>query len=121
MVPAGGARDNTVAMSDRVHTYGDGVKLAIMAVLIVAFLLALPLMFVHPGMVFILFWLGLITLAAAMVIGWLIGATRHATARHALKHCECPHCRCKICEDPSGEWHCVECGYGYLASGAETA
>jgi ribosomal protein L37AE/L43A len=92
-----------------------------MWILIVAFLIAVPLMFVHPGMVLSLFWLGLVLLGAASVVGWVIVRAREAGARHSLKLHKCPHCHKEIQPDPQspGEWHCRHCGANYLSSGIE--
>jgi hypothetical protein len=49
----------------------DRPKLVVMWILIAAFLLAVPMMFVHPGLTIALFWLGLIIVAASAAIARL--------------------------------------------------
>ena len=52
---------------------GSGFQLTVLWVLVAAFLLALPMMFVHPGFVIASVWLGLIVLGAAVAIWKLTG------------------------------------------------
>ena len=55
------------------NTNGSGFPLTVMWVLIAMFLLAMPMMFVHPGFVIAMVWLGMIILAGAVVLWKLAG------------------------------------------------
>ncbi|MCP3904288.1 MAG: hypothetical protein GY715_11710 [Planctomycetes bacterium] len=68
-------------MNEPDHQPGERFDLAMMWLLIAAFLLALPLMFVHPGAVLALFWMGLIVLALAVALGKLAMKVRRMWMR----------------------------------------
>jgi len=59
------------------HQPGERFNFAVMWLLVAAFLLAVPLMFVHPGLALGLFWFGLIALALAVGVGKLVMKVRH--------------------------------------------
>jgi hypothetical protein len=72
-------------MDETDHQPGERYDLAVMWLLIAAFLIAVPLMFVHPGGALALFWIGLIVLALAVGVGKLVmklSRAFHGTTRH---------------------------------------
>ncbi len=102
-----------------VHERNDGFKLAIMGILIVAFLIALPLMFVHPMAVLGLFFSGLIILAIGVGVAKLFHRAERLEARQELLRHACPGCGAAIEGDPDSaeEWNCTSCGSVFLRSG----
>ncbi|MBT8485682.1 MAG: hypothetical protein HKO59_16210 [Phycisphaerales bacterium] len=55
----------SAAPSDMPH---DTLKLFLLAGLLILFLVAVPMMFVHPGITIILVWVGLVVLAGAALV-----------------------------------------------------
>lgn len=93
------------------HSY----KLTILCVLTAAFLIAMPLMFVHPTAVIMLVWLGLVVMAIAVPIEWLILYWQRSAARKALARHECPECgaTCDLAAFKGDAWTCGECGTAF--------
>lgn len=94
-----------------IHRTNESFEFTVMWVLIGAFLLAMPFLFIHPGVVIILLWSGLVTLAVAVPIHALITRAEHGAAEKALRRHACPECGARIEQVPSedGDWHCREC------------
>ena len=102
-----------------VHNTNVRFKLAIMWILIAAFVIAVPLMFVHPLAVLALFFSGLIVLAIGAGVATLMRRAERFEARRELTRHDCPGCGAVIDLDPTGkeEWRCNECGAVFLDSG----
>lgn len=95
-----------------IHRANDRYKLTVMSVLIAAFLVAMPLMFVHPTVVILLVWLGLVVLALALPIEWLLQRAERAAAHKALQRHECPECGSTLGDAPDeSDWICESCGF----------
>ena len=104
------------------HKANESYKLAVMWLLIGAFLIAMMLMFVHPTGAILVFFLGLIILAVAALIEKLVQWVERITARHELKAHHCPSCGADFRSPPqqhADEWSCDECGSIFLPGGAE--
>ncbi|MHC4413733.1 MAG: transposase family protein [Planctomycetota bacterium] len=106
---------------DSLHKANERYQLAVMWLLIGAFLVAMALMFVHPTGAILVFWVGLVILGVAVVIEKLVVRAERAAARNALKSHTCPHCGAEVEQDPQpgGEWHCRACSATFLDTGAE--
>lgn len=95
-----------------IHRANDRYKLTVMSVLVAAFLVALPLMFVHPTAVILLVWFGLVVMAVAWPIEWLIGRAESSAARRSMQRHECPDCGARLEDAPDGaDWICESCGF----------
>ena len=103
------------------HKANESYKLAVMWLLIGAFLIAMTLMFVHPTGAILVFFLGLIILAVAALIEKLVQWAERITARHELKAHHCPSCGADFRKAPrhTDEWRCEECDSVFLPGGVE--
>jgi len=79
--------------------------LAVMFVLIGAFLVAVLMMFVHPGVALLLLWLGLIVLCLATGVHWAFKRAEEITLRHETVAYACPVCGAAVSRD-TGEARC---------------
>lgn len=105
------------------HKANERYELAVMWLLIGAFVLAMALMFVHPTGAILVFLLGLIILAVASIIELVVKRIERSAARTELTHHHCPACGEYIKRSSSGnslgEWHCEKCSANFLDSGDE--
>ena len=103
------------------HKANESYKLAVMWLLIGAFLIAMMLMFIHPTGAILVFFLGLFILAVAALIEKLVQWAERIAARHDLKSHHCPSCGADFRQAPqhADEWRCEECGTVFLPGGAK--
>lgn len=97
----------------------ERLQLLMFWVLLAAFVFAWAMMFVHPSVTLLTFWLGLVFLGgSATALATYRRSMRHA-ARQALHEHTCPACGDPIERDPrpAGTWHCGSCGTDFLDSG----
>ena len=101
------------------HRTNEGYGLVVMWVLIIAFLIAVPFMFVHPSITLALFFTGLIILAVASWVEKLIKRSERVAARAELSAHQCPCCSATIDGDPeqTEELQCQACGSAFSKSG----
>lgn len=94
-------------------------QLAIMWVLMAAFVVAMGMMFVHPTATIALFWLGLVILGLFAISERFITAALHSSARQSLARNACPCCGAGVHRDPSDpdDWCCDRCGAAFRDSG----
>lgn len=104
-----------------VHNTNEGYGLAVMWVLIVMFLLAVPFMFIHPAITLLLFFVGLIILAVASGIEKLFRCLERVAARSELSNQQCPSCGASIDGDSmdTAEMHCEHCGSTFSLTGVQ--
>lgn len=106
------AADTTTGMASQpIANSHDRAQLVLMFVLIAAFLIAVPMMFVHPSVVLGLFWAGLITITGAGLIGRIIRGRK--TTPESSDACACPSCGAVHAwrGSESGKRHCPDCGF----------
>ncbi len=103
------------------HKANEGYKLAVMWLLIGAFLITMMLMFIHPTGAILVFFLGLFILAVAALIEKLVQWAERIAARHDLKAHHCPSCGADFRSSPqhADEWRCEECSSVFLPGGAQ--
>lgn len=104
-----------------VHKANERFGLFTIAVILAAFIIAFGLMWVHPTLSLVVFFLGLIfTLCAGLAWGMGVRAERRL-AKTSLAGHVCPQCGKAIDQDPgtSAEWHCHECGATFSSAGEE--
>ena len=82
-----------------------------MSVLVAAFLVAMPLMFVHPTAVILLVWFGLVVMAVAWPIEWVIQRFERKAAEKALQRHECPECGTTLEGVMEAGRVCEACGF----------
>ncbi len=77
----------------------------------VAFLVALPTVFLFPPATIVLFGSALLSLPFAVLIGILIRVSYRAWCRRALAAGRCPACRKRMQShrDPAADWKCEFC------------
>jgi len=100
----------------------ERLQLLVFWVLLAAFVFAWAMMFVHPSVTLLTFWLGLLFLAGGMITLAIYRRSLRHAARQALHDHQCPACGDPIERDPRrhGAWHCGSCGADFLDSGALT-
>lgn len=94
-------------------------QLTVMWALMAAFFVALAMMFVHPTVTLLLFWLAMMGLGLFALSEKLIGSAIQSSAKRALSRDVCPCCGAGTHRDP-GEvehWSCDRCGAAFLSSG----
>jgi ribosomal protein L37AE/L43A len=103
------------------HKANETYELAVMWLLIAAFLVAVALMFVHPSGAIFVFWAGLIIAAAAWGAEKVVRAVERRVARRAIARGACPACGEALGQrQPDGEeWHCTTCESIFLDSGVQ--
>ena len=84
-------------------------------------LVAMAMMFVHPTVTLLLFWIGLISLAAFALSEKFIGSVLRKSARHDLARFVCPRCGAAVHHDPQQveDWCCDRCDAAFECSGEE--
>jgi hypothetical protein len=101
------------------HKSIESFELSVLWALVGAFLLALAMMFIHPSVSLLIFWLGLVGVGlAALTVRWATKAARRQ-ARESLHRHECPECGAWIERGGRGAWSCHACGCGFSDQGAE--
>ena len=92
-----------------------------LAVLIVAFVIAMVLMFVHPTGSLMIFFLGLVCALVGGGVVHVMARAEQTAIRHALQRRECPHCGATggPLEGGAGEWQCRSCGEMFVDTGAK--
>ena len=96
-------------------------QVTVLCVFIGMLLVAMVMMFVHPTVTLLLFWLGLISLGAFAMSEKFIGTVMRRSARSELERLVCPRCRATVHRDPLEvqDWCCDECGATFKCSGEE--
>ncbi|MHC5001808.1 MAG: hypothetical protein ACYTJ0_01675 [Planctomycetota bacterium] len=104
-----------------IHKTLERWEFAVLGMLVVAFLIACVLMFVHATAALAMVWLGLVVLAVAFVVIKLLRRAERVAARHELASHHCPKCGAGVHHEPpeSEDWHCDECDAVFAASGVE--
>ncbi len=94
-------------------------QLMVMWVLVAAFFVAMAMMFVHPTVTLLLFWLGLVSLGLFSIIEKFIGSALRHSAKRALIEFICPCCGAGVHRDPSDleHWCCDRCDAAFMNSG----
>lgn len=94
----------------------------VLAVLLGLFVIAWAFMFVHPSVTLLLFWVGLIVVAASSLAGRHAIRAGQEAARSELAAHHCPRCGAELNRDEvTGEWPCTQCSAVFLDSGEERA
>ena len=75
-------------------------QVAVLCVFIGMLLVAMAMMFVHPTVTLLLFWLGLISLGAFAMSEKFIGAVLPRSARSELERFVCHRCGATVHRDP---------------------
>lgn len=103
------------------HKTKERYEVAVMVLLIVAFVLAWAMMFVHPSVALLIFFAGLLIAGASVVGVSMVSRAQHAAARVSLRSHRCPSCGTEVHEIPTraDAWHCDECGAEFQADGTE--
>ncbi len=96
-------------------------QLTVMWLLVAAFFVALAMMFVHPTVTLLLFWLALISLGLFSISEKFIGSALRHSAKRALAEYVCPCCGAGIHRDPSEveHWCCDRCSAAFMSSGRQ--
>jgi hypothetical protein len=94
------------------HEIGVGM------LLLAAFLVAVPLMFIHPTGALALFGLSLIVLLVAVILDVVMRWMQRRAAVDELRHHSCPSCGARMV-DPSAPWACEQCGTSFDSTGVE--
>jgi hypothetical protein len=96
-------------------------QIAVLFVYLAMLLVAMAMMFVHPTITLLLFWIGLISLAAFALSEKFIGAVLRSSARHDLARFVCPRCGAAVHSDPqqARDWRCDRCDAAFECSGEE--
>jgi hypothetical protein len=104
-----------------VSAVSAGYPIAVLWCYVAAFVLAMALMFVFPPGTIVLLWVGLMSLAAVVIVHHLLALMRNVVARFLLSRGSCPSCGhgMGIARDVSVPWTCEGCGTVFLPSGAE--
>lgn len=102
------------------HRYKERFEFFVLALLGVAFLVAVAAMFFHPTLAIALVFIGLIVLGANAVVMAFIGRAERAAAKASLDRHTCPHCGAPVTDDQTHtRWQCEECESVFLATGLE--
>ncbi|MHC5023455.1 MAG: hypothetical protein ACYTGG_06030 [Planctomycetota bacterium] len=103
------------------HKANESYELAVMWLLIAAFLVAVALMFVHPSGAIFVFWAGLIIAAAAWGSEKIVRAIERRLARRTLATGTCPCCGKALDqkEPTNHEWSCASCESIFLDTGVQ--
>jgi ribosomal protein L37AE/L43A len=88
---------------------------------VVAFLTALPLMFIFPPGTLVLLWMALLSLVFFVALGKILRVVQHGMANRALSNRTCPGCGERFSDpsDRSHAWRCDSCGAVFEPGGAE--
>lgn len=104
-----------------VHKTLERWEFLVLWLLVVAFIVACILMFVHATAALAMVWLGMIVLVVAWVVVKVLRRVERIAARHDLAGHHCPKCGADVRHEPAGspDWHCDACGADFAASGQE--
>ena len=103
-----------------IHKANEQFLLAVIGFLVLAFVAAMILMFVHPSVALGVFAVGLIVALVSGVIEALFKRSERAAVRTSIRAQQCPLCGGPV-RDEAGAWSCPECDRAFLASGLEEA
>lgn len=105
------------------HAKLEHHQLAVIGALILAFLVAFMLMFIHPTASLAVFAIALVGLLAGLVIAAFLRHAERGAARAALVQHACPKCGAKVehTTQRPADWHCEACGADFSEAGAEVA
>jgi len=92
-----------------IHRTNERFLLTVLFILIVAFVFATILMFLHPTGALTIFVLGLGTVFIAALIERGFKYRERTAIRQALGRNECPQCGAGVTAT-GGEWSCAGCG-----------
>jgi uncharacterized membrane protein len=103
-----------------IHRANERFMLGVMVFLVIAFIAAMLLMFLHPSGALFMFALGLVVAMVSAVVVKVAKRSERAAVRAAIDAHECPECGGPI-RDEAGAWRCDECDHSFLASGVVRA
>lgn len=105
------------------HARLEHHQLAVIAGLLLAFVIAAVLMFVHPTASLAVFAIAFVGLLASLVLGAWLGHVERAAARESLSHGACPRCGSGVQHMTArpDDWHCNTCGADFTPAGIEVA
>jgi hypothetical protein len=110
-----------------VHAINRGYPLAVLGLYVVALLLALAMMFVHPFVTIFLFLAALAGLVLVVLMAWGLAGLEHSIARWVLARGSCPSCGGSMTDagdaTPAAgpERICPGCAASFTARGARSA
>lgn len=99
-----------------VHKAREVFLLWVMCLLIGAFVIATAMMFVHPSVAILIFFIGLTVALVSGAVEFVFRRSERSAAKHELRADTCPECG-EIVRGAAGGWRCQGCGSTFLPSG----
>lgn len=96
--------------------------IVVLWVYVLAFLMAMGLMFVFPPAPLVLMFAGLGGLGIVVLVSRLLHGMQNVLSRHCLGTGVCPSCRRgldAVITHPGAGWRCANCGAEYTTRGVE--
>lgn len=102
-----------------IHNTHERFGVTVMFVLLGTGLLAMAMMFIHPSVAILIFWMGLLIAGVWALVNMQLRRLERAEVRKALSSHHCPICGHEVNRQPgqSSPWRCDECGAEISADG----